>query len=872
MLLALSRMHQRYEAERGDSDIAGFHCLLYYGEMLTKALVACLVAGVGDDRERTRYSILYELVRADGVGDWEQALQAILVGRPSQNLREPFRPYQRELTERVPAGCWQHEAVERLHRAARILSIEVEQLPATVGARLWFSLFAQLRNKTRGHGAPRGAECSAALPELERSIQTLRDQLSVFRAPWAYLHRNLSGKYRVTCLGGDPAPFAYLKSRTDLLFQDGVYVFCGEPLQVDLAFSDTEATDFFLPNGQFHNDTFEILSYTTNERRRVDGTPYLRPAGILPDSETRGLAGLDLVGQLFSNLPPPPANYVRRPELESQLLDALQRERHEIVTLSGPGGAGKTSTAIRALHDLSEHPAGRFECVVWFSARDIDLLESGPKSVRPHGVTLEDFANEFVLFLQPPESSTKGFRPSYYLAQALATAPLGPTLFVFDNFETVADPPTLYRWLDTHIRPPNKVLITTRMREFAGDLPLQVRGMTEDEAGELINLWSQLLGIEHLLTNDYKTALYKEADGHPYVIKIMLGEVAKTGHLTKPERIVASREDILTALFERTYANLSPAAQRLFLLLSSWRSAVPTVCVEAVVLGNAEERIDVQAAVDELRRLSLIDETPAPDGQQFLTVPLAAAIFGKRKLPTHPYRLAIEADNRLLQNLGPTTKDQIRQGIQPRLQRLLRTIAARVSNGDLTLESQLPMLEFLASKLPSTWLNVARLCEEQGSPDWLERARDYLRRFIEAAPTPPDLADAWERLAALALRLGDHVGHVHALVSLCDVPGVDVERISNVANVLNNLLMAAKRDGRTILPPDPKRFSLEHVAAALERHHRELDATGFSRLAWLYLNLGDETRAAAAVSRGLQREPDNHHLLALRERGIGADA
>jgi tetratricopeptide (TPR) repeat protein len=863
-------MQQRYEAERVDSDVAAFHCLLYFGEMLTKSLVVSLVAGLDDDRERHQYSILYDLVRADGIGRWEQALQAVLSGSSSQHLREPFRPFQRELTERMPAGCWQHEAVERLYRAARIFSIDVDDLPGTVGARQWFSAFAQLRNKTRGHGAPRGQECSAALHDLEQSIQILRDNLSIFKIPWVYLHRNLSGKYRVTPLGGDPAPFAYLKSRTDLQFQDGVYVFCGEPLLVELAFSDTEVTDFFLPNGQFHNDTFEIISYTTNARRRADGKQYLQPPGSLPSSETAGTASLDVVGQVFSNLPPEPANYVRRPELESQLIDALQRERHEIVTLSGPGGAGKTSTAIRALHDLSGRSTCRFQYVVWFSARDIDLLESGPKAVKPHGVTLEDFANEFVLLMQTPKRATKGFRPSSYLADALNRPQEGPTLFVFDNFETVSDPTMIYHWLDTYVRSPNKVLITTRMREFKGDLPLQVRGMNEDEAYQLINIWSQVLGIEHLVTDEYKAALYKEADGHPYVIKIMLGEVAKRGHLIKPERIVASREDILTALFERTYANLSPAAQRLFLLLCSWRSAVPAVYVEAVVLSNAEERIDVQDAIDELRRLSLIDEASAPDGQSFLTVPLAAAIFGKRKLPTHPYRLAIEADNRLLQNLGPTTKDQIREGIEPRLQRLLRTIATRVSNGELTLESQLEILECLASKVSSMWLNLARLCEEQGSPDWLKRARDYLRRFIEAAPTHPRVADAWEQLAALALRLGDQEGHVHALVSLCDVAAVDVERISNAANALNNLLVTAKNNGRTVLSPESKRYSLEHVAAALERHHRALDGTGFSRLAWLYLNLGDERRAAAAVNRGLQREPDNYHLLALRDRGIGA--
>jgi hypothetical protein len=42
-------------------------------------------------------------------------------------------------------------------------------------------------------------------------------------------------------------------------------------------------------------------------------------------------------------------------------------------------------------------------------------------------------------------------------------------LFVFDNFETVRSPAELYIWIDTYVRPPDKVLITTRFRDFKGD-------------------------------------------------------------------------------------------------------------------------------------------------------------------------------------------------------------------------------------------------------------------------------------------------------------------------------------------------------------------------------------------------------------------
>jgi len=60
-----------------------------------------------------------------------------------------------------------------------------------------------------------------------------------------------------------------------------------------------------------------------------------------------------------------------------------------------------------------------------------------------------------------------------YLARSLTKSGEGPLLFVFDNFETVRNPAELYRWLDTYVRLPNKVLITTRFREFKGDYPLE---------------------------------------------------------------------------------------------------------------------------------------------------------------------------------------------------------------------------------------------------------------------------------------------------------------------------------------------------------------------------------------------------------------
>ncbi len=53
--------------------------LLYTGELLTKLICAGLLAGVStDSKKKHKYSQLYKLVRADGIGDWTNAIEEIV--------------------------------------------------------------------------------------------------------------------------------------------------------------------------------------------------------------------------------------------------------------------------------------------------------------------------------------------------------------------------------------------------------------------------------------------------------------------------------------------------------------------------------------------------------------------------------------------------------------------------------------------------------------------------------------------------------------------------------------------------------------------------------------------------------------------------
>ena len=114
---------------------------------------------------------------------------------------------------------------------------------------------------------------------------------------------------------------------------------------------------------------------------------------------------------------------------------------------------------------------------------------------------------------------------------------------MFDNFETTIYPVEVFRWLDTYVRNPNKVLITSRSRGFTGDYEVQVRGMTDSEAKELVEQTAKSAGIQSLISDEYRNDLINESDGHPYVIKLLIGEVAREPSRRHPETPIHRKGD-----------------------------------------------------------------------------------------------------------------------------------------------------------------------------------------------------------------------------------------------------------------------------------------------------------------------------------------
>lgn len=859
--VAIDQVLQRAEQAKSDSDFTYFFSLLLAGEALTKTVVLGLVAAITDDKDRHRYRLEHQLARSDGLGDWAKTLEDALIGPAAQFLLTEAREEQTELTRVCKQGDWQFDATAALKASLDELGIEAEEVPVKSDMKRWFRLFATLRNKTRAHGATQPEKASKAAVHLAKSIDLVYRNFRLFQRPWAHLYRNLNGKYRISHISDAIAAFDPLKHSRDHQYPNGIHLFLGRPRRITLMHTDAELQDFFFANGGLSAKRFEMLSYYTDDRIDGDSSAFLSPPGSLPPSETEGHGELIPQGKCFSNVPDALRDYVPRPALEAELDALLMDEKRPIVTLVGRGGIGKTSLAVQVIRTF--HEKSRYDAIVWFSARDIDLQLTGPKPVRPSVVSPDDMSAYYANLVLPPDKATqKGFNARQWFEQQLQRCELGPCLFVFDNFETTQNPVEVFNWIDSFVRLPNKVLITTRLRDFKGDYPLEVQGMNEQEARQLVTQIATSLGVSSYLSEKYTAELISKSEGHPYIIRVLLGEVAKAKKAAGIPQLVAGSSDILTALFERTYASLSPCAQRAFLTLSAWNSSVPRLALEAVLFRSTEERQEVEVGIESLLNYSIAELHVAPaDGQEFVGLPLVASLFGKKKLNVSPWKAAIQADVEILQMLGPSRREDVHLGLARRLESFIGNISGRIEVGD-KYETFAPVLEAICRVYNPGWLLLARWHMEQRTSEGYKRAKEELQRFLENSPPDPEAGDAWRLLGYACYQTHDALGEIHAFIERAQVCDVPFHELSNTANKLNTFL----RDHGLAIDKDQKQYLADRLASVLNARRDEAQANDLSRMAWLALHLGQESAAREYVLSGLKMEPDNYHLVKLAQR------
>ncbi len=830
----------------------------YLAECFLKLVAIVLQSKLESASKDLAYRQAYTLVNADGLGSWEQSIREMTSGPATQYMGQDFFPLLSWLTKKQKnEDLWFNEIRENLSAIYKHLGVGESIKLYTV--RDLINCLVRIRNMTKAHGAVSELFYSECNIKYIKSITSLIDHCPVMKWNWYHILKRDLNDYRTTLIIGT-SPHS-INDRLDYssALEDGVYlslpdsnklIFCGNLIR-----SERDCVNFYFPNGGTNQAGHaEFINYESGKTEKYLTDKYKTPPAPLSKSSTEGFKDFEIQSNVFGNLPPKPKDYVKRPSLELVLEEKILDQNHHIITLHGGGGMGKTSLALAVAHKLSSLESPPFEHIVWFSARDVDLKPSGPIDVHQSVADLNSISSEFgYLFF-----NWGGKKTIDSLAEALKSPKSVSSksiLFIFDNFETIADISGLHKFLDKHTHLPNKVLLTSRERSFVADYPIEVHGMEEDEAQIMLQNAAKNLGITHLMSDEVINKIYSHTGGHAYIMRVIAGEMAKDGRYTPPIAVIGKRQDIVQAVFERSFNKLSEAGRNVFLLVANWKANVFELGL-IVILGV--RGIDAVSGIEECKRLSLIQEIGNDGDVRLYTVPVLARSFANKKLQGDPDRLIIQQDLSIIQKSGFQSsslppKDQTESFVKKFI--LICNHEAKTNPGSINKYDQL--LEVLAQSWPLGWLNLADFRTQFSLG--IEKIQYALRRSVEENPHNKN---AWVARYKYANKIGDTDLEIASLVGAVESSPTDISFLSDVADRLS-VIMDNNKD---IIRSAQRGMYLSTVRLYLERVANRLDPTGLSRLAWLFLYEENKEKALHYAKLGLEKDPNNIHCAKIVKR------
>ena len=849
---SLAFLTDRIDRERASGDVALCDSAVDSCEGLIKHCAALLVASIPSDPGRAeRYLLEHRLIRSSGVGEWGRAIQMCAVGHLNplvQPQLEEVDASLADLSQSVRSGDWRHTAVCALDEALEIVGVDVQR--KKIRLLDFFTDFAKLRNKLDAHGAPDAATKARIGTALEPAARSVAENLMALQLPLVSVRKDAATGAPIVAglsLMVEPIHMDLVRQHLEHeAFRPGAYVVASGVVGHAVLMSPAQdLRDLAYANGGYReiDCSAEYLSYSTGITSRVDVADWSLSPTSVRRSETAGLIELECRASTITNAPLVADGYVARPDIEELLVSSLSGERRDVVTLKGRGGIGKTTLALEAVRQLSLE--GAFEMILWFSGRDLDLRESDAVRVHQDILSIADVDDLLAKLL--PQC---GLRPMTF-EELMAAEDLGRLLCIFDNFETIDDPGEAFAALDAMLRRPHKLLITTRHRDSRGDFPIDVPGMTKDEFRLLVDDSSRRLSVPagRIDVNE----LYRVSEGHPYVAKVLMSELRDSPVISMGPAL-ASREDLLEALFERTVERLSADSLHAFLLLCSWKSDVPEVGLDIAVNGvSSDDAIDVRAAVEELVASSLIEVSGSYD-ELWIHVPFPAWTFGKRKLRSYPRELDVRMQREMLMLLGPVGMLEGEGDLAGAIESFWRNASQHV--GLESWDEWRPRVERLATADPTLWTRLGRAYEQVGDD---MAAGVAFRHRVEH----DNDESTWLYLARLYERRDDDAAALNAWVRRAACDRASVADASHAANKVNSWLA---RERVEVSPGEPRRLLVEPLITVLEEKCAALSGQDFSRLAWLYVHAGDTGSGINTARRGLERTPGEPHCQSFLDR------
>ncbi len=809
-----------------------FEDALLVGESTIKWAAAMASSVLAMYDAQAARQVEYELVRADGLGVWTQQLD-ILVKRLHRTSAPDAKALAHMLGRRVKrqdadeSDLWKmRELIVPLIDRLDIQDYEEQGKKSKCLLDLYKD-FVFLRNRTRGHGAKRPdyyEACSSDAMKLalglSRAAESPLDLCAFIGAdgPQTCHLLRLQGvdpqeQLVAELVGVADTNTLFFVGASGRLFQ------CSSLVQYRAA-----SASYGIANGVWKESALsgEFINYASGEARTVHVPAYGGARPKLPRSHTSG-ESLSYALEALHNVPAAPAAYVCRRRLETRLSELLVDRVHRIVTLKGPGGSGKTSLALEVVHRLMNQPDFPFVFVAWLSARDVDLLTEGPV---PRQRDVKDLPSMAARFCEVFKDSPHDVEVEF-LSHVSDPDKHGSTLVIIDNFETLDDPEGVHRLLDERIILPSKLLITSRHKSYRGDFPLDVPGMERDEAVELIRREARAHHCEGSLTDKVVDLLICETEARPYPLKLAVAQLAAgASQLQTTLGKSLGRDDVLEALFQRSFELLDDDAKHLYLLAAQIGKSCPEVVLHALLEGRGHDGFAaLQGALD----CSLVEWEDADQhsGAKLVSVPHMARVHARRELLGYPDEREIRDDADQVRGLIDSRSS--RGVVETFLRKAVELLLGHLRSGRDS-ERLMHLCERAAGDDAASWLLLAVELEQHVPAT---KSREFFKHAVQRDSSHTAVWRAWSEFEE---RSGDELQSAYKGIRAIEEGESDIYFCAHIAGILLHALRDP--DMKERFPPHRRESVLGALRHQFEQHRKagRLNADGMGRLGWLYLS------------------------------------